>query len=202
MGIMRVLGIFIMVIVSSMVTAVEVNIVNDDEYDIEADGLFQNVTVDIKDFKKALDESSQVLTKAEKDLKEGKRVVDDIYADIDKAKDMHEKRLSVFVSWLMANSACEGEEAEMEEIKHLWKHARKITDDIEECEERLDKLEAEKMAELGKLEHLENIYKEAKEAHEKNSKTLKQLQASGCNCCRNIGMMKSFVFLSVIFFHL
>ena len=94
---------------------------------------------------------------------------------------------------------------------------RKITDEIEKCEERLDILEAEKKVKVEKLEHFEDVYKKAKEAHEKNSEILKELQSSGaffstfsiisdffsgCSCVKIIDFVKSILLISVISIHL
>ena len=74
--------------------AVEV-VVEEEEYDIEPDELFENVTVvenvDIEDIKKAFEESLEDMRKAEKDVKEGIDIVEDINDDIKKANGMHEK---------------------------------------------------------------------------------------------------------------
>ena len=56
---------------------------------------------------------------------------------------------------------------------------RKITDDIEKCEERLDILESEKQDKKEKLEHFEKLYNQAREAHEMNTDSLKIMESSG-----------------------
>ena len=63
---------------------------------------------------------------------------------------------------------------------------RKITDDIEKCEERLEILETEKKDKVEKLEHFENVYNEAKKTHDKNSKVLERIKSSGEGKSKNL----------------
>ena len=78
----------------------------------------------------------------------------------------------------------------IQDIKQLWEHAnrdcqtdklcfRKITDDIENCEERLEILKYDKKDKVGKLEELQKIFHQSRKVHERNSQALQELQSSG-----------------------
>jgi len=63
---------------------------------------------------------------------------------------------------------------------NLWRHSRKITDDIYKYETRLEKLKSELDGQNVKLDHFHKIFIDIQKLHDRNSETYQMLQDSGC----------------------
>merc|ERR1719367_2597870 len=120
-----------------------------------------------------------MFNEAKKDVHEIKESIKKTVSEIDKNVEIQNKKVSVWISWLMANSLCHGD-LNMTSADNLWRHSRKITDDIYKYETKLEKLRSELDGQNLKLDHFQKIFTDVQILHERNSEAFQMLQDSGC----------------------
>merc|ERR1712218_529634 len=101
-----------------------------------------------------------MLTQARQDVQNVTKGIEDMIEGIDRTVERQNQAVSRWVSWLMANSLCHGD-LNMTGADNLWRHSRKLTDEIHKYETRLDTLKLDLEEHNIKLAELEKIAQQA-----------------------------------------